>query len=545
MFKWPYKETKLIARRQGRVIAASAPIPADLRGINAAVASSSTAPRVSTAMTSAGKRKKATPNAPSSEEANGRSYGKNRGQAAKRQRLSSGRGAPSGADARAGTSCSTPPAAVVPRTRRKVPSLRHDAAVKSAGARAPRRSERTCDGRNQDADFDSATDATPVFQDSSASSHAGDELSVPGDGSLSDAAEDEPLPDDEDVDEDEAEAEEEVDDKAQLVVLDAVDGQGSHDDVAEAGAGAGDFEDSAVADLWQDGSLHVGDDEEIGDGMSREDTPPGLLDATGSDREHDMAERALGVGGQEFAGRGRSEGHRSQQAHAMYGLQSPRAGRFLHDAHYYASMEERRGYRSAGPFAGDGKVPLANRRGAGKLSVMDRGVAGPGHDNYGARASSMASDARDVPSARTSMYGVHSSSTAGAYMHCRMGPVSWLKLARVGIGFCTHTHITVRMHGSEDSKFPDARCTVQTMLQTCPPPSSLSHPKALMDSSLQAQALMGSGPRASTATNLLEDLMDQSPLGMDPSMGIGDFAPLHDNSLYCSSSSSSSTYDVN
>ena len=42
MFKWPYKETKLIARRQGRVIAASAPIPHDLRNINAAVASAST-----------------------------------------------------------------------------------------------------------------------------------------------------------------------------------------------------------------------------------------------------------------------------------------------------------------------------------------------------------------------------------------------------------------------------------------------------------------------------------------------------------------------
>lgn len=42
VFKWPYKETKLIARRQGRVIAASAPIPHDLRNINAAVASAST-----------------------------------------------------------------------------------------------------------------------------------------------------------------------------------------------------------------------------------------------------------------------------------------------------------------------------------------------------------------------------------------------------------------------------------------------------------------------------------------------------------------------
>jgi hypothetical protein len=42
VFKWPYKETKLIARRQGRVIEAAAPIPADLRNINAAVALAST-----------------------------------------------------------------------------------------------------------------------------------------------------------------------------------------------------------------------------------------------------------------------------------------------------------------------------------------------------------------------------------------------------------------------------------------------------------------------------------------------------------------------
>jgi hypothetical protein len=41
VFKWPYKETKLIARRQGRIIAASAPIPADLCDINAAVAEKS------------------------------------------------------------------------------------------------------------------------------------------------------------------------------------------------------------------------------------------------------------------------------------------------------------------------------------------------------------------------------------------------------------------------------------------------------------------------------------------------------------------------
>jgi len=34
VFKWPFKEIKLIARRQGRVIATSAPIPADLRNIN-------------------------------------------------------------------------------------------------------------------------------------------------------------------------------------------------------------------------------------------------------------------------------------------------------------------------------------------------------------------------------------------------------------------------------------------------------------------------------------------------------------------------------
>ena len=46
VFKWPYKETKLIARRQGRIIAASAPIPEDLLDINEKVAEKSSAPRV-------------------------------------------------------------------------------------------------------------------------------------------------------------------------------------------------------------------------------------------------------------------------------------------------------------------------------------------------------------------------------------------------------------------------------------------------------------------------------------------------------------------
>ena len=62
VFKWPYKETKLIARRQGRVIAPSAPIPADLRNINAAVASASSlaaAPLKTSHTSSSTKRKNA------------------------------------------------------------------------------------------------------------------------------------------------------------------------------------------------------------------------------------------------------------------------------------------------------------------------------------------------------------------------------------------------------------------------------------------------------------------------------------------------------
>jgi len=55
VFKWPYKETKLIARRQGRVIATSAPIPADLRNINPQI--SCTSNQAKQASPAASKRK--------------------------------------------------------------------------------------------------------------------------------------------------------------------------------------------------------------------------------------------------------------------------------------------------------------------------------------------------------------------------------------------------------------------------------------------------------------------------------------------------------
>ena len=59
VFKWPYKETKLIARRQGRIIAASAPIPEDLLDINEKVAEKSSAPRVRVAeVAAAGSKRK-------------------------------------------------------------------------------------------------------------------------------------------------------------------------------------------------------------------------------------------------------------------------------------------------------------------------------------------------------------------------------------------------------------------------------------------------------------------------------------------------------
>jgi len=55
VFKWPYKETKLIARRQGRVIATSAPIPADFRNINPQI--SCTSNQAKQASPAASKRK--------------------------------------------------------------------------------------------------------------------------------------------------------------------------------------------------------------------------------------------------------------------------------------------------------------------------------------------------------------------------------------------------------------------------------------------------------------------------------------------------------
>ena len=353
----------------------------------------------------------------------GRSSGKNRRQAlsSKRQKLSQSANAPASVPSRSVES-SSHPAPAVSRNRRKAPPRRIE--EESRGLTEAELAAETRNAGKQGVSALLEDEDEDALGKSATSSHEGDEHNSTSTSGLDD------------------EIEVEVNGRGELVegngrgelVVHAGEGQEGQDEVEEPRVDAGDFEDGGVADLWHDSGLHIrNDDDDIRDEMGRADTPPGLLDATGSDREHGVDEtQDLVVSGHEFVVRDRSQGLQGQHVHAhahpMYGYPPTGPGRHMaHDG--CMLLDERSCSRYVGALDDEGRAGMYERRGSRPVlhTAMERhsGITPVAvQDKYGGRGVSMAQDARDMRLARASMVGVHGASLAGAYMHCRMGPVS-------------------------------------------------------------------------------------------------------------------------
>jgi hypothetical protein len=273
VFKWPYKETKLIARRQGRVIAASAPIPHDLRNINAAVASASTtslsttfldsSSTSSSSSSSSGKRKsRSTSETVSGGSLNGSTV---RGAAAgaKRQRVAPAvastivardtardtKSPRSACSSRSRSSSSRSYQHVAP-TQIKGPEREQQPRIQDEGELAQPGAWNPDDDEDQDekAHADSCERSTR------------DHRIGPNDPNLHHIEEQE-------IDEDEGKEEEMDEDE---------------------GEGEGNFEDDGgIAGIWQY-TVKERPTESDGRRLMRPDTPPGLREATGSDNGYDQ-----------------------------------------------------------------------------------------------------------------------------------------------------------------------------------------------------------------------------------------------------------------
>ena len=378
VFKWPYKETKLIARRQGRVIAASAPIPADLRGINAAVASSSTTPRAPSApaSVSTGKRK----GAPSKVRLAGMDDERDapsasRRGAPKRQRVSAAtavetsRSSTSRSSACSGSRSSPEP----PRARRVTNSCRPEQVPED-------RADHDCADRKvpaQEVHSQGTAHGAIEFEDSSSSSRD-EEQSMPD---AEEVREEVGEGDGEDADGAQEEAEEDFGQEARLDV-DEVDGDGREAVLVE----ASDLDEGSIAGLWQVGELHVRHDNDDVD--TSHDTTPGMLEATGPDREHDLAdEHDLDDTAHAFGIRDRSRGLED----ALYGeYQLPSAARHPYGLHM--PMEDRGGARFAAGIQGEIAEPrLARGPPPGKYpgAVRGMGVGGASDHKHGGRGGLM------------------------------------------------------------------------------------------------------------------------------------------------------------
>ena len=268
VFKWPYKETKLIARRQGRVIAASAPIPHDLRNINAAVASASTTSLSTTFLDSSSTSSSSSSSSSSkrksrstSETVSGGSVNGNTAAGAKRQRVAPVRARTHVArdiarDAKSPRSaCSSRSRSSSSRSYQHVAPTQIKGPEREQQLRIEHERELAQSGAwNPDDDDDQAEKSHADSCERSARDHQ----IGPNDPNLQHI-------EDQEIDGDEGKEEDEDEDE----------GQGNFED------------DGCIAGIWQY-TIKERPTESDGRRVMRPDTPPGLREATGSDNGYDQ-----------------------------------------------------------------------------------------------------------------------------------------------------------------------------------------------------------------------------------------------------------------
>ncbi len=262
VFKWPYKETKLIARRQGRVIAASAPIPHDLRNINAAVASAATtslkvqawSPASPASSSSSGKRKsRAVASAAAQGDPASGNASRDSAAGAKRQRVATARAdtlSVAGSSSRSRPSSSRPsssrPSQHTAQPQPAPQEREEQLPVQDVGELAQ------SVGWDPDADDDDNEEAQSSGVRSSRANDASRQLAIM--------------------------SQEHVEDEEREENIVEEDDQGEEDCF---------HVDNGIGGLWQDtmqSQPAQGDDDRR---TMRFDTPPGLLEGTASDTGHD------------------------------------------------------------------------------------------------------------------------------------------------------------------------------------------------------------------------------------------------------------------